>query len=152
MFNNRMSHVRWRTHWPDRLRGETSNSRRVQLPVGLPTMPARQRTGTKPVGPIVRSAENAKPVFVSPGHMVDVPSLVGLMWSSLSGRHHPTPTREAHLAANRLRREFRGRSFAIRVKMSVATGLFTLKRETRKPKLQVPPRGRFDGYHPSNGC
>ena len=57
----------------------------------------------EPVGAVVRSAAGAKPVFVSPGHRIDVPSAVAVVRATLSGYRHPTPTREAHLAANALR-------------------------------------------------
>jgi len=62
----------------------------------------------EPVGPIVRSAEAAKSVFVSPCHLIDVESSLGLVRATLSGYRHPTPARESHLAANRLRARLRG--------------------------------------------
>jgi deoxyribonuclease V len=55
------------------------------------------------VGAVVRSAAGAKPVFVSPGHKIDVPSAVRAVRAVLSGYRHPAPTRAAHMAANRLR-------------------------------------------------
>ena len=55
------------------------------------------------VGAVVRSAAGAKPVFVSPGHLLDVPSAVRVVQATLSGYRHPAPTRAAHMAANRLR-------------------------------------------------
>ena len=55
------------------------------------------------VGAVVRSATGVKPVFVSPGHKIDVPSATAAVRSTLSGYRHPAPTRAAHLAANRLR-------------------------------------------------
>lgn len=57
------------------------------------------------VGSVVRSAQDAKPVFVSPGHRIDVNSATALVQSTLSGYRHPCPTRAAHMAANRLRSE-----------------------------------------------
>jgi deoxyribonuclease V len=63
--------------------------------------------GGEAVGAVVRSAAGAKPVFVSPGHLLDVDSAVAVVRATLSGYRHPTPTREAHMAANRLRGEFR---------------------------------------------
>ncbi len=55
------------------------------------------------VGAVVRSAADAKPVFVSPGHKIDVASATAVVRATLSGYRHPAPTRAAHLAANRLR-------------------------------------------------
>ncbi|MBY0459136.1 MAG: endonuclease V [Gemmataceae bacterium] len=59
------------------------------------------------VGAVVRSAAGVKPVFVSPGHRIDVPSATELVRSTLSGYRHPAPTRAAHMSANRLRQESR---------------------------------------------
>ncbi len=55
------------------------------------------------VGAVVRSAGGAKPVYVSPGHNIDVTSATALVRATLSGYRHPAPTRAAHMAANRLR-------------------------------------------------
>jgi deoxyribonuclease V len=55
------------------------------------------------VGAVVRSAAGAKPVYVSPGHKIDVPSATAVVRATLSGYRHPAPTRAAHLAANRAR-------------------------------------------------
>lgn len=52
------------------------------------------------VGDVVRSATGANPVFVSPGHKVDVAGATRLVRAMLSGYRHPTPTRLAHMAAN----------------------------------------------------
>jgi deoxyribonuclease V len=59
--------------------------------------------GGEPVGAVLRSAARAKPVFVSPGHRIDIASAVAVVRATLSGYRHPAPTREAHMAANRLR-------------------------------------------------
>ncbi|MFO0826401.1 MAG: deoxyribonuclease V [Gemmataceae bacterium] len=63
--------------------------------------------GGEPVGVVLRSAAGVKPVYVSPGHQIDLTSAVEVVRATLSGYRHPTPTREAHLAGNRLRQEFR---------------------------------------------
>jgi deoxyribonuclease V len=55
------------------------------------------------VGAVVRSAAGAKPVYVSPGHKIDVPSATAVVRATLSGYRHPAPTRAAHIASNRLR-------------------------------------------------
>jgi deoxyribonuclease V len=55
------------------------------------------------VGAVVRSAAGAKPVFVSPGHKIDVSGATAAVRATLSGYRHPAPTRAAHMAANRLR-------------------------------------------------
>jgi deoxyribonuclease V len=63
--------------------------------------------GDETVGVVMRSATGAKPVYVSPGHCIDIGSSAMVVRATLSGYRHPTPTREAHMAANALRREFR---------------------------------------------
>ena len=55
------------------------------------------------VGVIMRSAGGAKPVFVSPGHKLDVASAVEVVRRTLSGFRHPAPTRAAHMAGNKAR-------------------------------------------------
>lgn len=55
------------------------------------------------VGAVVRSAANAKPVYVSPGHKITVADAAAVVRATLSGYRHPAPTRAAHMAANRLR-------------------------------------------------
>lgn len=64
--------------------------------------------GGHEVGAVVRSAAGAKPVFVSPGHKIDVPGATALVRATLSGYRHPTPTRLAHMAANDARAAARG--------------------------------------------
>jgi len=59
--------------------------------------------GGEAVGVVMRSAAGAKPVYVSPGHRIDVASAAAVVRATLSGYRHPTPTRAAHLAAGRLR-------------------------------------------------
>jgi deoxyribonuclease V len=56
------------------------------------------------VGAVVRSAAGAKPVFVSPGHLLDVGTATNVVRATLSGYRHPAPTRAAHMAANRSRK------------------------------------------------
>jgi deoxyribonuclease V len=60
--------------------------------------------GKSQVGVVLRSAAGAKPVYVSPGHKIDIESATAVVRATLSGYRHPTPTREAHMAANELRR------------------------------------------------
>lgn len=59
--------------------------------------------GGEVVGAAVRAAAGAKPVFVSPGHKLDLDAALAVVRATLSGYRHPRPTRAAHLAANALR-------------------------------------------------
>ncbi|OWK44992.1 endonuclease V [Fimbriiglobus ruber] len=56
-----------------------------------------------PVGAVVRSATGVRPVFVSPGHKIDVAGAVAVTRVVLGGHRHPVPTRLAHMAANQAR-------------------------------------------------
>ena len=55
------------------------------------------------VGVVLRSAKRAKPIFVSPGHRIDIPGAVSLVRATLGGYRMPVPTRLAHIAANTAR-------------------------------------------------
>ena len=59
--------------------------------------------GGEEVGAVVRSATAVKPVYVSPGHRIDVASATALVRATLSGYRHPAPTRAAHIAAGKMR-------------------------------------------------
>lgn len=55
------------------------------------------------VGAALRTRQNVKPVFVSPGHKMDVPAAVEIAINSCRGYKLPEPTRQAHLSVNRAR-------------------------------------------------
>jgi deoxyribonuclease V len=60
------------------------------------------------VGSVVRTKDNVKPVFVSVGHKIDLPSAVRLVLRACQGYRLPEPTRQAHLHVNALRRQGSG--------------------------------------------
>jgi deoxyribonuclease V len=55
------------------------------------------------IGAAVRTKDRVKPVFVSAGHRIDLPSAVRLVLLGARGYRLPEPTRQAHLFVNRLR-------------------------------------------------
>jgi deoxyribonuclease V len=57
------------------------------------------------VGSVVRTKLGVKPVFVSVGHKIDLPSAVRLVLRACQGYRLPEPTRQAHLHVNALRRQ-----------------------------------------------
>jgi len=59
--------------------------------------------GEEEIGRVVRSRTGIRPLFVSPGHLVDVDSAVAAVLACHGGYRLPEPTRQAHLLANRLR-------------------------------------------------
>ncbi|MCZ2342198.1 MAG: endonuclease V [Bacteroidales bacterium] len=58
------------------------------------------RIGTEQVGVVLRSSRRAKPIFVSPGHKIDLASSIAVTLATLNGYRHAGPTRLAHIAAN----------------------------------------------------
>jgi deoxyribonuclease V len=57
------------------------------------------------VGEVVRTRTGVRPVYVSPGHRVGFERAVRLVLASSRGFRLPEPTRQAHMAVNRLRRQ-----------------------------------------------
>jgi deoxyribonuclease V len=55
------------------------------------------------IGTVLRTRARAKPVFVSPGHRIDMAGSVEVVRRTLSGYRMPVPTRLAHIAANAAR-------------------------------------------------
>ncbi|MEO6726085.1 MAG: deoxyribonuclease V [Blastocatellia bacterium] len=55
------------------------------------------------VGVVLRTKKNVAPVYVSPGHLMDMDSAVDLVLRSVTKYRQPEPTRQAHLLVNRIR-------------------------------------------------
>jgi deoxyribonuclease V len=66
------------------------------------TVPLMQ--GDEQIGMVVRTKNAVQPVYVSPGHLIDIPGSVDLVLRSCRGYRIPEPTRQAHLHVNALRR------------------------------------------------
>jgi deoxyribonuclease V len=62
------------------------------------------KAGDEIIGQIVRTKTGVKPVFVSVGYKIDLPSAVELVLATCRGYRLPEPTRQAHLHVNALRR------------------------------------------------
>jgi deoxyribonuclease V len=59
------------------------------------------------VGVALRTKKRVAPVYVSAGHLIDLPSAVDLVLRTSRKHRQPEPTRQAHLLVNRLRVEER---------------------------------------------
>lgn len=55
------------------------------------------------VGAVVRTKKNVRPVFVSQGHMIGLERAIELIVASCRGYRLPEPTRQAHIAVNKIR-------------------------------------------------
>jgi len=58
----------------------------------------------KAVGVVLRTRKNVKPVFVSPGHKIDLATSIDLVLKSCRGYKLPEPTRQAHNLVNKVRK------------------------------------------------
>jgi deoxyribonuclease V len=57
------------------------------------------------IGVALRTKNRVAPVYVSIGHMIDLPSAVEMVKRSVGKYRQPEPTRQAHLLVNRMRNE-----------------------------------------------
>ncbi|MCP5006271.1 MAG: deoxyribonuclease V [Planctomycetes bacterium] len=55
------------------------------------------------VGAVLRTKKGVRPVFVSPGHKIDVPTSVAVVLKSCRGYRIPEPTRQAHNLVTKIR-------------------------------------------------
>jgi deoxyribonuclease V len=58
----------------------------------------------KTVGAVLRTRRNVKPVFISPGHKIDLATSIVLALKSCRGYKLPEPTRQAHNLVNKVRK------------------------------------------------
>ena len=81
---------------------------KYQEPGKMPGALSPMVVGGEVVGNALRTKVRAKPVFVSAGHRMDLPSAVRLVLATCCGYRLPEPTRQAHHYVNALRRRGQG--------------------------------------------
>ena len=59
------------------------------------------------IGAVLRTKEDVSPVFISPGHRIDLKSSIEIVLKCLRNHRLPEPTRQAHLLVNKLRTQDR---------------------------------------------
>jgi deoxyribonuclease V len=59
------------------------------------------------IGQVVRTKDRCNPLYISPGHLIDLESSVRAVLECDGGYRLPEPTRQAHLHVNELRRRCR---------------------------------------------
>jgi deoxyribonuclease V len=64
------------------------------------------RREEKEVGAVLRTKENVKPLFVSPGHRIDLQTSIQLILETCQGYRTPEPLRRAHQLSRLIREKF----------------------------------------------
>jgi deoxyribonuclease V len=64
------------------------------------------RREEKEVGAVLRTKENVKPLFVSPGHRIDLQTSIQLILDTCQGYRTPEPLRRAHQLSRFIREKF----------------------------------------------
>jgi len=59
----------------------------------------------KEVGAVLRTRDHVKPLFISPGHLIDIPSSLEIVMECLSGYRIPEPLRRADALSREFSRE-----------------------------------------------
>jgi deoxyribonuclease V len=67
-------------------------------------MPLVEPKSDETLGAALRTKRNVQPIFVSPGHLIDLAGALELTLACDGGYRQPEPTRRAHLLVNALRR------------------------------------------------
>lgn len=68
------------------------------------TSPLTDRNSHEQIGTVLRTKNKVKPVFISPGHRMDLKSALRIIKTCARKYRIPEPTRQAHLFVNEVRR------------------------------------------------
>jgi deoxyribonuclease V len=61
--------------------------------------------GGEVIGAAVRTRDGVRPLYISPGHRMDLPSAIAFTLAACRGFRLPEPTRRAHTLVTRLKAE-----------------------------------------------
>jgi deoxyribonuclease V len=68
---------------------------------------------SKIIGAALRTRRKTKPIFISPGHRIDLDTCIDLIWKTCQGNRLPEPIRQAHLLANKTKNKICSGSFTL---------------------------------------
>ena len=64
------------------------------------------KEGEEVLGAVLRTRKKVKPIFVSPGHKIDLPNSMEIVLKCIVKYRLPLPVREAHIFVNQIRNDF----------------------------------------------
>lgn len=62
--------------------------------------------GEEVLGVVLRTRKGVKPIFLSPGHKIDLPNSIEIVLKCIVKYRLPLPVREAHIFVNQIRNDF----------------------------------------------
>jgi len=63
------------------------------------------KEGEEILGAVLRTRRRVKPIFVSPGHKIDLPNSIEIILKCIVKYRLPVPVREAHIFVNKIRND-----------------------------------------------
>jgi deoxyribonuclease V len=64
------------------------------------------KEGEEVLGVVLRTRKGVKPIFLSPGHKIDLPNSIEIVLKCIVKYRLPLPVREAHIFVNQIRNDF----------------------------------------------
>lgn len=64
------------------------------------------KEGEEVLGVVLRTRKGVKPIFLSPGHKIDLPNSIEIVLKCIVKHRLPLPVREAHIFVNQIRNDF----------------------------------------------
>jgi deoxyribonuclease V len=81
---------------------------RYEEPANEPMIESPMYDRQEIIGMALKSKKNCNPIFISPGHKINMQQSVEIIKNCLKGYRIPEPTRQAHILVNKIRVEMGG--------------------------------------------